>query len=296
MFIDDINHSYHYLNDSKSIVWENEKRRFTIPDGVSLDIRPDMYQVLDKLLRERPTWRFKSDQRVYVGNGQTNVFINTFHIYDGDEQLGKLWYESHWRDSTTRYYFNNHRLAETRQRGNGNFTTKPQVAIKNILKAFHTLSPSERASRAFAEARSAVGNKANAHGYEIRRAVDAIKDELIAYAVNNWETVSAALADPAKHSKLPSLVETSHEMDQMHARFNAGQGALVRVEHNGAYLVARTDNSTYDTKIVQDSMLSDHMRGALGLLKLVDDNTYIGDVGYRVKANLFFIEDRTSNG
>ena len=112
MFIDDINHSYHYLNDSKSIVWENEKRRFTIPDGVSLDIRPDMYQVLDKLLRERPTWRFKSDQRVYVGNGQTNVFINTFHIYDGDEQLGKLWYESQrfrWPEDKYPSMWNHHR-------------------------------------------------------------------------------------------------------------------------------------------------------------------------------------------
>lgn len=296
MFIDDIKHSYHYLNDSKSIVWENDKRRFTIPDGVSLDIRPDMYQVLDKLLRERPTWRFKSDQRVYVGNGQTNVSINTFLIYDGDEQLGKLWYESHWRDSATRYYFNNHRLEQSRQRGNGNFTTKPQVAIKNILKAFHALSPSERASRAFEEARTAVSTKVSSHGYDIRRAVDAIKDELITYAINNWETVSAALDDPAKHSKLPSLVETSHEIDQMSSRFQNGQGSLVRVEHNGSYLVARRDNSAYDTKVVQDSMLSDHMRGALGLLKLVDDNTYIGDVGYRVKANLFFIEDQITNG
>ena len=295
MFIDDINHSYHYLNASKSIVWENEKSRFTIPDGVSLDIRPDLYQILDKLLRERPTWRFKSDQRVYVGNGQTNVFINTFHIYDGDEQLGKLWGETHWQDNAARYYFNNHRLAKTRQRGNGNFTTKPQVAIKNILKAFHVLSPSERASRAYTEVRTAVANKANSHSIAKSRAIEAIKNELIAYAIDNWEVVNAALADPAKHSRLPTIMEASQEITQMTSRFEGGQGCLVRVEHNGAYLVARPDNSTYDTKIVQDSMLSDHMRGALGLLKLVDDNTYIGDVGMRIKANLFFIEDQVTN-
>lgn len=289
MFIDDVNNRYTYLNSLKNIVHEEPLERTPNPERL-LTLDDGMVLIINKLTKERPTWRFKSTERRCSGPG--THLVKRFTIYDGDEQLGQLWLDHHWRDSTRRFYFDNFRLAKERQRSHENFTTKPDVAAKRILKTFHLKTPSERAAEAFGEARGAINAVANGANWPLRKAKAAILEDLFGYAIRNWETVKQHLSMDAKLLDMPALVEADKEGSALHVAFTDNAGVIVRVETNSTYLTARSSDGGYEVQAYTDSTLPDHLAGALGLLKLMDDGSHIAGVGVRAKRNLYFVMDK----
>lgn len=281
MFIDDVKNRYTYLNSMKNIVHQEPLDRPVVA-GRELIIHPAIPTLLDRLMKERPTWRFKSEQHLY-----TNVKprLTHFEIYDGDEQLGRLWVEHHWRDETVRYFFINPRIHKDRERGGAAYSTKPEVAAKRILKSFHLKTPSERAAEAGVTVRKSLNEILSNSQYPVRRVKNTLENQLFRYAVTHWDTIKHNFdADVAKLD-LPALVQENNDALAMFNAMDNNDGFIVRIESNGAYLVSCGEsNSTFT-----DSTLSDHMRGALGLLKLLDDNSYVPNVGVRVRSNLYFV-------
>lgn len=288
MFIDDVKNRYTYLNTLKNVVLEEPLER---PDweGREVILHPEMQPVLDRLFKERPTWRFKSTQNFF---GSATAKVTNLDIYDGDEALGSLWIEHHWRDGSTRYNFDNSRLSRARQRGGVSYTTKPDVAAKRIVKAFHLKTPKERASESYADVRKAVQQVTSDVSWALRRGKSAVEDKLFAYAIRNWETIAPHLGPDAAKVDLPALYEADREAYDLSRAFKSALGVMVRIESNGAYTISRKDNDTYDVQTLTDAQLSEHVRGALGLLKLVQDGVHIDGVGLRVHANLYFVTDK----
>lgn len=291
MFIDDINNHYTYLNTLKNVVLEelNDHTSPALRDARQVIIHPELEPVLDKLMRERPTWRFKSTQRFYSTSGVCRA--SNFDIYDGDEKLGQLWTENHWRDDTLRFFFNNFRLEKSRQRSRVSYTTKPGEAVKRIVKAFHLKTPSERAVDAFNDVRSSVQKAVSDNNWPLRRAKSAIEKEMFAYAVKHWDEIKTHLTTDTKLD-FPALVQADRESQEMSAAFDSGNGVTVRIEANSSYLVSRKSDAGYAVETYSDSTLPDHLRGSLGLLKLMDNGSYVADVGIRTSANLYFVMDK----
>ena len=288
MFIDDVKNRYTYLNSLKNIVHEESLERSEFPRR-EIILHPDMQPVLDRLTKERPTWRYKSTEHFW---GSDLKRVNSLEIYDGDEKLGRLWLETHWRDGSTRYNFDNFRLSKTRQRNGVSYTTKPDVAAKRIVKAFHLKTPKERASDAHTDVRKAVSQVTSDANWPYRRGRNVIEKELFAYAIRNWETIAPHLGPDAAKVDLPALHEADREAFDLSVAFENSTGVTVRVESNGAYMVSRNEGGTFDVVTLTEATLTDHLRGALGLLKLVQDGTHIDGVGLRVRANLYFVTDK----
>lgn len=288
MFIDDVKNRYTYLNSLKNIVHEDPVDR-TSPEGREVILHNAMPAVLDRLLKERPTWRYKSTRHFY---NNTTCHVQDLDIYDGDEKLGRLWIEHHWRDNSVRYNFDNFRLQKTRQRSSVSYTTKPDVAAKRIVKAFHLKTPKERASDAYADVRKAVSQAVSDANWPARRGRSAIEKELFAYAERNWETLAPHLGPDAAKVDLPALFAADREARDLSVAFESALGVTVRIESNGAYMVSRSENSTYHVETLTEATLTDHLRGSLGLLKLVQDGAHIDGVGLRVRANLYFVTDK----
>ena len=293
MFINDINNRYVYLNSMRNVVWEQPADRTPNLD-LTVSIHPELVLVLDKLMKERPTWRFKSTER--FGSTAHQVKVVSFIIYDGDETLGQLYMENYWRDGAVRYYFDNFRLERARQKNIKNYSTKPDVAAKRIVKAFHLKTPKERAAEAFVKMRTDVQNKNANLGWPLRQAKGTLESELYAYASRNWDEIKPLLGPTAADIDLPTLMDACGEYERLASAIYDAQGRTVRVESNGTYLAARgrdrpADTSTFTTEIYTDNTLPNDLRGPLGLLKLVEDQTYIEGVGFRVDATLYFIMD-----
>jgi hypothetical protein len=249
--------------------------------------------VFDKLMRDRPTWRFKSNELVHAGGdvAVTRHAVN-FSIFDGEEKLGQLWRETHWRDNEVRFCFNNFRLHKERQRNSVSYTTKPDVAVKRIVKAFHMKTPSERAVDAQNAVRQVVSTLVQETNMPVRRAKTVMEGEFFLYAAHHWEEAKLILPITAKDYDLPSLVAANGHAMQMQEAVSQGNGVNVQLEPNGTYATSRPINTGYETHAYTDATLPDHIRGALGLLKLVEDETAIDNVGARINANLYYVMDK----
>jgi hypothetical protein len=289
MFIDDIKNRYTYLNSMKNIVHEDPLDRPEVA-GRQIILHDALPTVLDRLMKERPTWRYKCTKHLYGSNPRVSELI----IYDNDEELGKLWIENHWRDETLRYFFDNFRLKQTRQRHMPTFSTKPDVAAKRIVKAFHLKTPKERAADAHKETHSVINGIASETSWPFRRAKGRIEDRLFEYAACNWGDIKQYLN--ADDMDFPALAEANQEAIMLMGFYNDNNGVTVRIESNGAYLVSRRANDGFDAVTHTDASLTDHLRGALGLLKLMDVKGYIDGVGVRVNTNLYFVMDKKAEG
>jgi hypothetical protein len=292
MFTDTMKNRYTYLNSMKNIVWEEPLEKPERP-ALTVILHPDLEPVFDKLLRDRPTWRFKSNELIHAG-GDVAVTRDAvrFKIYDGEEELGQLWRETHWRDSTVRYCFNNFRLNKERQRNSVSYTTKPDIAAKRIVKAFHMKTPSERAVDAQEAVRGVVGNIVQEAAWPVRKAKSVIEQLFYNYAITHWDEVKHMLGDKAEKIDLPSLAVAHNEAMLMQEAVSQGNGVNVQLEPNGTYSTSRPVNTGYDTHSYTDTTLPDHIRGALGLLKLIEDKTGIDGVGARVSATLYYVMDK----
>jgi hypothetical protein len=288
MFIDDMKNRYTYLNTMKNVVWEEQHDRVT-PKEFSVIINPDIEPVLDKLMRERPTWRYKC-VTYFHGSGPNKA--SRFSIYDGDEQLGEMWAENHWRGNELRFYFNNFRLDKARQRNTMSYTTKPDIAAKRIIKAFHMKTASERAVDTQEEVRKVSGSLHGDASWPVRKAKSAIEEELYTYAVKNWDAVRLMLSAEAQKIDLPSLIDAANDAYRMNHATGNGGGTNVRLEPNGTYSLSRFLGNAYETASCTDDGLPEHIRGALGLLKLMDDKSAIPDVGLRVNSTVYFVMDK----
>jgi hypothetical protein len=285
MFIDDIKNRYTYLNSMKNIVHEEPLDRPYVAER-QIILHDALPSVLDKLMKERPTWRYKCTKHLYGSNPRVSELI----IYDNDEELGKLWIENHWRDETIRYFFDNFRLTQMSQRHMKTFSTKPDVAAKRIVKAFHLKTPKERAADAHKETHSVVNGIGSEASWPFRRAKMRIEDRLFEYAARNWSDIKQYLG--ADDMDFPALAEANEEAVALIGSYNDNNGVTVRIETNGAYLVSRKAAEGFDAVTYTDATLTDHLRGALGLLKLVEDKGYISGVGARVNTNLYFVMDK----
>ena len=292
MFIDDMKNRYTYLNTMKNIVWEESLERSVRP-ALTVILHPDLEPVFDKLMRERPTWRFKSNELIH-GGGDVAVTKDAirFDIYDGEEKLGQLWRDTHWRDQEVRYCFNNFRLQRERQRNSVSYTTKPEIAVKRIVKAFHMKTPSERAVDAQASVRRVANELVQETNVPVRRAKAGIEGEFFLYAAQHWEEAKLILPISSKGLDLPSLVAANGHAMQMQEAVSQGNGVNVQLEPNGTYATSRPINTGFETHSYTDTTLPDHIRGALGLLKLVEDETAIDNVGARVSATLYYVMDK----
>jgi hypothetical protein len=291
MFIDDIKNRYTYLNSMKNLVHEEALERPEYPDRV-ITLHTALPPVLDRLMKERPTWRYKSKQS--FGPYGSNPRVSELVIFDNDEELGKLWIETHWRDETIRYFFDNFRLTQMSQRHMKTFSTKPDVAAKRIVKAFHLKTPKERAADAYKDTQSVVSGIATETSWPFRRAKMRIEERLFEYAARNWSDIKQYLG--ADDMDFPALAEANEEAVALIGSYNDNNGVTVRIESNGAYLVSRRSNDGFDAVTHTDAALPDHLRGALGLLKLVEDKGYISGVGARVNSNLYFVMDKKAEG
>lgn len=289
MFIDDVKNRYIYANTLKNVVWEQPIERVVSQD-IEVFIHPEIEPVINLLTKERPTWRFKSKQMTYGDNKRFS--ISRFGIYDGDECLGEMWYDTHWRDEEARFYFNNFRLEDKRKRNLCNYTTKPEIAAKRIIKAFHMKTPKERAADAAVRVREIAQLEVNSTGWDLQKAKRVIESQLFAYAVTHWHTMQPLLGPDAQNVDLPKLVQTAAQAQHVSGALSNGNGVTVSVEPNGTYSVARFNSGTYDVESYTDATLPDHIRGALGLLKLVEDKTSIDGFGLRVNSGLFFVLDK----
>lgn len=283
MFMDDIKNEYFYPMGGTSVVLEKDKSWTTSgKEGIAV-VHPSMARFIDALRVKRPTWRFKSTEAVYYIEGQE---LRNFIVYDGNEQLGRVWTDRHWRTAEERYYYNNHRLEKSRQRNGGGFSTKVAVAVKKVLDQFSTKSLDELAEEAAAKVTNVTAAVFSTASYAYSSAKQKVTKALQTYIEANWETLKPYTTgcDDIDLRELRLHYDATDKAYQSRDR----DGSATVFMHGDQMVMNRKGS---EAKVVTLADLTDKQRAALGMLKLMEDKAFIPEVGVRVDRETFYLLD-----
>jgi hypothetical protein len=189
----------------------------------------------------------------------------------------------------------NDRIGKGRQRSDSYRTVDADKAVLMAKKMFGKMNPSERISKAKDAAERVVSRASWNKERERTQHQGNIKNEMLAWA----ETKGNALfLEYLKAEAIPSLrhkVTVSMEkvelldtemrtIEKVQEDFSNNKTALV-VKDLGKYLVKIGDK----VDLYDDNTLPLDMRMKMGMLKLVEDEQYLTDVGCKVSSEIFVL-------
>jgi hypothetical protein len=283
MFMDDIKNEYFYPMGGTSVVLEFNKNWVSYGKEGTAVVHPTMARFIDALRVKRPTWRFKSTERVYDNERQE---LRNFDVYDGDEQLGRVWTERHWRTGEDRYCLNNHRVEASRQRGSGSFSTKVAVATKKVLDSFGVKSLDELAVDAAKKITGVLNNVYSNTSFTYSSSKQKAMKALATYIEDNWDTLKSYTTG-CDHIDLRELRE-QHEAVSKAYHSLTNDGAATLFMHGDRMVMQRHDKPS---SVVTFDQLTEKQRANLGMLKLMEDKAFVAGVGMRVDSETFFLLD-----
>lgn len=232
-----------------------------------------------KLSAIRPLWTFSITDNGY------SIRTYGFDVYESGEKLGEVAW-GYFRNNHG-FVIENERIGKLKQRSNTHRTSDPKKALAVIKKTFYRQNFSER----FTAAAEAIDKLLYNQTYDKSRKANKAKHDLdnqakeFAYGLQD-EFIEFLKAKNAHH-----VWEANHtaslEMLTIEAAKKAvgSKNAAVVLRADGQYIVKLRDK----VEIMDDTTLPSWLKAKLGMLKLVEDDHFVSDVGCRVNAECFMV-------
>jgi len=265
-----------------NLVWAKEKTRtYNKRMQISAKLAPLAFEAAKKF----PRWKFVgSDNWEYPDY----LDITRFTVYENREKIGNI--STTQTRQGTKYVIGNERIKKTRKRGNYAETGDLKKALKLMAKSFGGKTNAEKLDAADGRLSGYLhgGNTARVSAY--CGAMQHVYRHLDDYILANLEEVSAAAiaagAKPSAINNIPQMKEDYDTTKQIAEAYSTHKGSLVLL--NGRdYLVREGEDES--PLILSSEQLPSDLKGKIGLLKLLEDNHFMKDVGYRLDATTFFI-------
>ena len=248
--------------------------------------------VVSRLASLNPLWTFVINSSA-PSMGSSRVASGFMVKLDGEE-LGSIGL-SYMGQRGKVIAICNDRIGKGRQRSDSYRTVDADKAILMAKKMFGKMNPSERISKA-KDAAERVVSRAHWNKERERTQHQAnVKNEMLVWAETKGH---AMFLEYLKAEAIPSLrhkVTTSMEkvelldtemktIEKVQEDFSNNKTALV-VKDLGKYLVKIGDN----VELYDDNTLPLDMRMKMGMLKLVEDEQYLTEVGCKVTSEIFVL-------
>jgi len=272
---------------------ELEKHRSKVV-GVHAMIEP----VISRLATLNPLWTFEAQTRYSVQDGFKVV---DFIVKLDGEQLGSIGI-SYMGQRGSVIAITNDRIGKARSRSDSYRTGDADKAILMAKKMFGKMNPAERIQKAKDAAERVVSRASYSKQREQFNHRSILKDEMLAWVENKGYQVfmefiekEALLATKKKvldaEDRLQKLDTEMKTIERVQEDFGNSKTALV-VKDSGKYLVKTGDK----VDLYEDNTLPLDMRMKMGMLKLVQDEEYLTDIGCRVTSEIFvlLVDDLTN--
>jgi hypothetical protein len=248
--------------------------------------------VVNRLASLNPLWTFVINNSG-LGTGSNRVASGFVVKLDGEE-LGSIGL-SYMGQRGKVIAICNDRIGKGRQRSDSYRTVDADKAILMAKKMFGKMNPNERISKAKDAAERVVTRASWNKERERTLHQGNIKNEMLVWAETKG---NAMFLEYLKAEAIPSLrhkVTTSMEkvelldtemktIEKVQEDFSKNKTALV-VKDTGKYLVKIGDK----VDLYDDNTLPLDMRMKMGMLKLVEDEQYLTDVGCKVTSEIFVL-------
>ena len=282
---DDIDYDFTAL-ELPNLGWAKSK---TDPPNVPVSLCATLAPLAHAAAKKFPNWKF-------VGCGafrgvSNRMYIDALNVYEGRERLGTLGFVMH---PAIKFVIDNKRIKKTRKLSGGAKTGDVKKALKLMTEYFcaqtsgeKSLEASEKLSKAMSSSQHSI-----AQGYSM--ALDICLKALGAYVHENFEAVSAAAiaagAPAGAVNNIPSLKEDLDTVNTIYDASSKKRGRFVTLD--GSDYITRQRTHPHDDpnlKTYSSDTLPAAIKLKIGLLKLIEDNHYMKDVGYRLDAANFYV-------
>ena len=272
MFKDHSKFTYVNLAGRRNVYMSTPKG--TEPVVTHRSVSVGMLDLIDKLTKKRPMWSFCR-----------GAFSNIFDVYEKEEKLGDITYTGH------KYYYSSPLLNKQRERNGSAFTANINTAAAKVLKMFVARTPSDVAGEAFTAARDVVSRDMGRKSAVFSRVSGRIANRLEVYVVENWGTIAPWLISKGSPPEdYPAALRDREESAALLDAVNHARAVTVTLVGD-KYLVGREFSTSRDVKFFTADTLSDHLKTALGVLKLLPEKSVVAGIGVRASDTVFLILD-----
>jgi len=254
------------------------------------EVHQTINQVVYRLATLNPLWTFRVKD--VNTNFQGVKSAMGFDVFEQGEKLGTI--ARTYRGGTNVIGICNDRIAKGRSRGDTYHTEDAEKAILKAKKMFYRLKPYERITQATKSAHDAINsqmwNRQRAKAQEEqtiqKAALEYFSGPGLAHFLEYIGTQPPSISTPILKA-VEKTEEVRGEMltiETIRQRFEKEEVALV-IKDSGKYLVKVRDN----VQLYDDNTLPHEMRSKLGMLKLVEAETFLSSVGCRVNDEVFIL-------
>lgn len=262
-------------------------------DKAEVYVHEFMKPFINTLALNHPEWTFTGENgqwsyRTAEDNTQTRIFCYTkFDVVEKYESICTLYASSYNGDLV--YAVDNARIGRERRRGRGMRTKDMKKALRQVAKYVRRLDAVEVSDKSLEQAHSVLYNVARGKSNQFQTELDTLtKTVLVPYATEHQQEIRKYAQDKHINYNFEAL-DTKQEEASI-ARYidycHKGGKCLVVTRLDSGYAI-RTNDGKVEVK--QSDALSDYMRKALGLLKLVQPSQIVEAVGLRVDENVFLV-------
>jgi len=248
--------------------------------------------VISRLAMLNPLWKFIGTGRIGVGGGHYTIAM--FEVKLDGELLGEI--DTSYMGSRGRVIcISNERIGRFRTRSSRYRTADADKAISMAKKMFGRMNSNERIQKAGEAAEVVVTRGVWNKDRERNNYRDMIKSELKTWSETRGFAMFMEYIEKEAFPSITHKVRSAREkldiidiemktIEQVQKDFGEGKTALV-VKDSGKYLVRIGDN----VNLYDDNSLPVDMRMKLGMLKLVENEQYITDMGCKVTDEIFVL-------
>lgn len=283
-----------------NVVVDEKLQRSLDKEGLKLvGVYGQIEPVVSRLATLNPLWTFVAVNSTH-STGNDRLAIGFTVKLDGEDlgQIGVSYMGSRGRVIA----ISNDRIGKGRQRSDSYRTTDADKAVLMAKKMFGKMNPAERINKAKEAAERVVSRASWNKERERNNHQSVLRNEMLKWAENKGyqlfmefiekEAVLATKKQVLNAEEKLQLLDTEMKtIERVQQDFSDNKTALV-VKDAGKYLVRIGDN----VELYDDNTLPLDMRMKMGMLKLVQDEEYLTDVGCRVTNEIFvlLVDDLTN--
>jgi len=248
--------------------------------------------VVSRLATLNPLWTF-----VVVSSGHStgnNRIAMGFSVKLDGEELGQIGL-SYMGNRGRVISISNDRIGKGRQRSDSYRTQDAEKAVLMAKKMFGKMNPTERIQKAKDAAERVVTRASWNKERERNNHKSNIQGAMLRWAETNGQAMFLEYiqkeAVPSMKQQITNSIEKLEVLDtemktieRVQQEFSNDKTALV-VKDSGKYLVRIGDK----VDLYDDNSLPVDMRMKMGMLKLVEDEQYLTDVGCKVTSEIFVL-------
>lgn len=249
--------------------------------------------VVQRLAVLNPLWRFVVESVTYDNSTEPQSLKATeFKVFEYGEELGTISKEYHGRNYVIEV--SNERIGKDRVRRGGYRTADADKAILKAKKMFYKRKPSESLENAVKLAHGVIAQQERRRNNEKYKHEAEVRDAAVKFItgtgfplflehIQTWHDIDRNRITKAMNEKERISIEMM-TIEKVKKHFEDRSAAVV-VKDGGKYLVKVGD----DVQLYDDNSLPETMRGRLGMLKLVEAEYFIENVGCRVNDEVFVV-------